>query len=99
MVYGSEEEWVTPVYSRFATGEQSHEPELGVGPIVDKFAEAFAKRTIYSIGDLYSNADTNRISLDVHATTRSDKLGRTYDECNEQGAPKLHSTDNDTIHR
>ena len=26
----------------------------GVGPIVDEFAEAFAGRDVYSIGDLYS---------------------------------------------
>ena len=28
VVYGSEEEWVTPVDSRFATSEQGHDPEL-----------------------------------------------------------------------
>ena len=28
MVYGSEEEWVTPIYSKLATGEQGHDPEL-----------------------------------------------------------------------
>ena len=28
MVYGCEEEWVTPVHSRLATGEQGHDPEL-----------------------------------------------------------------------
>ena len=29
MVHGSEEEWVTPIYLRLATGEQAHDPELG----------------------------------------------------------------------
>ena len=28
VVYGSEEEWVTPVYSRLATGEEGHDPEI-----------------------------------------------------------------------
>ena len=29
----------------------------GVGPLIDKFAEAFARRSIYSVGDLYSGYD------------------------------------------
>ena len=41
--------------------------------------------------------NTDRISLDVYATTRSHKLGHTYDECNEQGAPGLHSEDNESF--
>ena len=36
----------------------------GVGPIVNEFAEAFAKRAIYSIGDLYSRYDQFQSSLD-----------------------------------
>ena len=36
------------------------------------------------------NAVTDRVSLDVYATTRREELGYTYDECNEQGAPRLH---------
>ena len=35
----------------------------------------------------------------MYATTRSDKLGRTYDECNEQVALGLHSGDNDVVLR
>ena len=30
---------------------------VGTGPIVDEFAEAFAGRAIYSMGDLYSGYD------------------------------------------
>ena len=29
----------------------------GIGPIVDEFAEEFAGRAVYSIGDLYSGYD------------------------------------------
>ena len=86
----------------------------GVGSIVDEFAEAFARCAIYSIGDLYSGYDQFQLAMDSREITtmrtliglvqlctlpRSNKRSRTYDECNEQGAPKLHSTDNDTIHR
>ena len=33
----------------------------------------------------------------MHTTTRSDKLGCTYDERDEQGASRLHSGDNDAV--
>ena len=33
----------------------------------------------------------------MHATTRRDELGRTYDECDEQGALRLHSGDNEML--
>ena len=45
------------------------------------------------------HADTDRISPDVYATTRRDELSRTYDECDEQGAPGLHTGDNDAVPR
>ena len=79
MVYGSEEEWVTPVYSRFATGEQGHDPELrnsGVGPVVDEFAEAFVGHTIYSIGDLYSGYDQLQLAVESRdITTMRTQIG------------------------
>ena len=69
MLYGSEEEWVTPIYRRLATGEQGHNPELGVGLIVDEFAEAFAGRAIYSIGDLYSRYDQFQLVVESRDIT------------------------------
>ena len=35
---------------------------IGIGPIVDEFAEEFASRAIYSIGDLYSGYDQFQLS-------------------------------------
>ena len=34
----------------------------GVGPVVDEFAEAFAARAIFSIGDLFSGYDQFQLS-------------------------------------
>ena len=36
----------------------------GVSPTVDKFAEAFAGRAIYSIGDLYSGYDQFQLTVE-----------------------------------
>ena len=110
---GSEEEWVTRIYRRLATGEQGHNPELGVGLIVDEFAEAFAGRAIYSIGDLYSGYDQFQLVVESREIiTMQTPIGlvwmctlpqgvtnlfRTYDECDEQGASRLHSRDNDVV--
>ena len=35
----------------------------GVGPIVDEFAEMFAVRAIYSMGDLYSGYDQFQLAV------------------------------------
>ena len=35
-----------------------------IGPSVDEFAEAFAGRSIYSIGDLYSGYDQFQLAID-----------------------------------
>ncbi|KAL3691330.1 hypothetical protein R1sor_004981 [Riccia sorocarpa] len=48
----------------------------GVGPIVDEFAEAFARRAVYSMGDMYSGYDQFQLaegSRDV--TTMKTPLG------------------------
>ena len=37
---------------------------VGTGPIVDEFAEAFAGRAIYLMGDLYSGYDQVQLSLE-----------------------------------
>ena len=42
---------------------------VGIGPNVDEFAEAFAGRSIYSIGDLYSGYDQFQLSLDSRDIT------------------------------
>ena len=36
----------------------------GIGPSVDEFAEAFAGRSIYSVGDLYSGYDQIQLAVD-----------------------------------
>ena len=41
----------------------------GVGPIVDEFAEAFAGRAIYSIGDLYSGYDQFQLAVESRDIT------------------------------
>ena len=41
----------------------------GVGPIVDKFAEAFVGRAIYSIGDLYSGYDQFQLAVESRDIT------------------------------
>ena len=38
---------------------------VGIGPSVDEFAEAFAGRSIYLIGDLYSRYNQFQLSLDI----------------------------------
>ena len=40
-----------------------------VGPVVDEFAEAFAGRAIYSIGDLYSSYDEFQLAIDSRDIT------------------------------
>ena len=42
---------------------------VGTGPIVDEFAEAFAGRAIYSMGDLYSGYDQFQLSLESRDLT------------------------------
>ena len=37
---------------------------VGIGPSIDEFAEAFAGRSIYSIGDLYSGYDQFQLAVD-----------------------------------
>ena len=41
----------------------------GVGPSVDEFAEAFAGRSIYSIGDLYSGYDQFQLGMESRDIT------------------------------
>ena len=41
----------------------------GIGPSVDEFAEAFAGRAIYSIGDLYSGYDQFQLAVDSRDIT------------------------------
>ena len=41
----------------------------GIGPSVDEFAEAFAGRSIYSIGDLYSGYDQFQLAVDSRDIT------------------------------
>ena len=49
---------------------------VGTGPIVDEFAEAFAGRAIYSMGDLYSGYDQFQLSLESRdITTMRTPLG------------------------
>ena len=36
----------------------------GTGPIVDEFVEAFTRRAIYSMGDLYFGYDQFQLSLE-----------------------------------
>ena len=45
----------------------------GVGPIVHEFADAFAGRVIYSIGDLYSGYDQFQLAVERRdiTTTRT----------------------------
>ena len=42
---------------------------VGTGPIVDEFAEAFAGRAIYSMGDLCSGYDQFQLSLESRDIT------------------------------
>ena len=49
---------------------------VGTGPIVDEFAEAFAGRTIYSMGDLYSGYDQFQLANESRdLTTMKTPLG------------------------
>jgi hypothetical protein len=41
----------------------------GIGPSVDEFAEAFAGRSIYSIGDLYFGYDQFQLAVDSRDIT------------------------------
>ena len=36
----------------------------GIGPTIDEFAEAFAERSIYSVGDLYSRYDQFQLAVE-----------------------------------
>ena len=48
----------------------------GIGPIVDEFAEAFAGRAIYSMGDLYSGYDQFQLAIDSrNITTMKTPIG------------------------
>ena len=42
---------------------------VGIGPSIDKFAEAFVGRSIYSIGDLYSGYDQFQLAVDIRNVT------------------------------
>ena len=42
---------------------------VGIGPSVDEFAEAFAGRSIYSIGDLYLGYDQFQLVVDSRDIT------------------------------
>ena len=49
---------------------------LGTGPVVDEFAEAFAGRSIYSMGDLYSGYDHFQLAHESQdLTTMKTPLG------------------------
>ena len=49
---------------------------VGTGPIVDEFAEAFARRAIYSMGDLYSRYDQFQLAIESKdLTTMKTPLG------------------------
>jgi hypothetical protein len=41
----------------------------GVGPTIDEFAEAFAGRSIYSVGDLYSGYDQFQLAVESRDLT------------------------------
>jgi hypothetical protein len=48
----------------------------GVGPTIDEFAEAFAGRSIYSVGDLYSGYDQFQLAIESRdLTTMRTPLG------------------------
>ena len=48
----------------------------GIGPIVEEFAEAFAGRAIYSMGDLYSGYDQFQLAIDSrNITTMKTPIG------------------------
>ena len=64
MVYGSEEEWITLVYSRFQLVNKVMIRNSRVGPIVDEFAEAFAGHAICPIGELYSGYDQIQLAVE-----------------------------------
>jgi hypothetical protein len=56
-------------HSRLATGEYGDHQEHGFSPIVDEFAEAFAGRAIYSMGDLYSGYDQFQLAMESRDLT------------------------------
>ena len=82
MVHGSEEEWVTPIYPRLATGEQGHDPALGSrsdsGRICGSFCRScdiLHRRPVFGVWPIptsrgeprhHYHVDTNRISPNVH---------------------------------
>ena len=48
----------------------------GIGPTIDEFAEAFAGRSIYSVGDLYSGYDQFQLAVESRdITTMRTPLG------------------------
>ena len=48
----------------------------GIGPTIDEFAEAFAGRSIYSVGDLYSGYDQFQLAVESkNITTMRTPLG------------------------
>ena len=48
----------------------------GIGSTIDKFAEAFAGRSIYSVGDLYSGYDQFQLAMESrHITTMRTPFG------------------------
>ena len=48
----------------------------GIGPTIDEFAEAFAGRSIYSVGDLYSGYDHFQLAVESRdITTMRTPLG------------------------
>ena len=42
----------------------------GIGPTIDEFAEAFAGRSIYWVGDLYSGYDQFQLAVESRDITR-----------------------------
>ena len=49
---------------------------VGIGPTIDEFAEAFAGRSIYSVGDLYSGNDQFQLAVESRdITTMQTPLG------------------------
>ena len=62
---------------------------VGTGPIVDEFAEAFAGRAIYSMGDLYSGYDQFQLANESkNLTTMRTPLGLVRMHTLPQGATK-----------
>ena len=63
---------------------------VGIGPSIDKFAEAFVGRSIYSIGDLYSGYDQFQLAVDSRdITTMRTPIGLVRMCILPQGATKF----------